>query len=58
MNIEVKRSIEIDDLLHVLQPESESGQSSFVTIDREILKDAVQVIKVLVKKNEQLRDFN
>ena len=58
MNIEVKRSIEIDNLLPVLKLESESGQSTLVTIDRELLKDAVQVIEVLVKKNKQLRDIN
>ena len=65
MNIEVKRSIEIDVVLDVLEDlklEAENKEGNEITVERrkmiELLEDTIQIIKVLVKKNEQLRDIN
>ena len=65
MNIEVKRSIEIDvvlDLLEDLKLEAENKEENVITVERkemiELLEDTIQIIKVLVKKNKQLRDIN
>lgn len=62
MNIEVKRSIEIDDLLPELKLKAETNpvgkMGKEVVIEKETLQDAIHVIEVLVKKNKQLRDIN
>ena len=62
MNIEVKRSIELDSVLQVLKEKSETNKvgkmGKEVVIEKDVLKDAVSVIEVLVKKNKQLRDIN
>lgn len=65
MNIEVKRSIEIDIVLDVLEDfklEAENKEGDKITVERkemiELLEDTIQIIKVLVKKNKQLRDIN
>ena len=65
MNIEVKKSIEIDVVLDVLEDfklEAENKEGNVITVERkemiEILEDTIQIIKVLVKKNKQLRDIN
>lgn len=65
MNIEVKRSIEIDVVLDVLEDfklEAENKEGNEITVERrkmiELLEDTTQIIKVLVKKNKQLRDKN
>ena len=62
MNIEVKRSIELDSVLQVLKERSETNKvgkmGKEVVIEKDVLKDAVSVIEVLVKKNKQLRDIN
>ena len=65
MNIEVKRSIEIDVVLDVLEDlklEAENKEGNEITVERrkmiELLEDTTQIIKVLVKKNKQLRDIN
>ena len=65
MNIEVKKSIEIDVVLDVLEDfklEAEIKEGNEITVERkemiELLEDAIQIIKVLVKKNKQLRDIN
>ena len=59
MNIEVKRNIEIDDLLTNLGKLSkEQTGTEFVAVEKEILQDVIHVIEVLVKKNKQLRDIN
>ena len=62
MNIEVKRSIDIDDLLPVLKLKAETNHvgkmGKEVVIEKETLQDAIHVIEVLVKKNKQLRDIN
>ena len=55
MNIEVKRSIEIEDVLGGLKNTMEYGSKE---INREMLEDTIHVIEVLVKKNKQLRDIN
>ena len=65
MNIEVKRSIEIDvvlDLLEDFKLEAEIEKENVINVERkeviELLEDTIQIIKVLVKKNKQLRDIN
>ena len=65
MNIEVKKSIEIDVVLNVLEDfklEAEIKEGNEITVERkemiELLEDTIQIIKVLVKKNKQLRDVN
>lgn len=65
MNIEVKRSIDIDVVLDVLEDfklENEIKKENVITVERkemiELLEDTIQIIKVLVKKNKQLRDIN
>lgn len=55
MNIEVKKSIEIEDVLGGLKNTMEYGSKE---INREMLEDTIHVIEVLVKKNKQLRDIN
>lgn len=62
MNIEVKKSIEIDDLLPLLKLKAETNpvgkMGKEVVIEKETLQDVIHVIEVLVKKNNQLRDIN
>lgn len=62
MNIEVKRSIEVDSVLEVLKERSETNRvgkmGKEAVVDKQVLLDSIQVIEVLVKKNKQLRDIN
>ena len=55
MNIEVKKTIEIEMVLQGLRNEIKHGCKE---TNKEMLEDAIQVIEVLSKKNKQLRDIN
>ena len=55
MNIEVKKTIEIEMVLQGLRNEIKHGCKE---TNKEMLEDAIKVIEVLSKKNKQLRDIN